>query len=230
MKYSPFFFLFTLILYPPLYAHKKKLVINEQPEDISIAIPLTEDLMREHGVLNRILLIYEEIIRRIQNDIEFPVSVLKHTADITKNFIENYHEKLEENHIFPLFEKHNKKTRLINILKEQHNKGRKITTEIQKLSSGSLLTLKQKKRIRSLLRKYIKMDRPHEAREETVLFPRVRSLINNQEFMQLSKVGENLEEKMFGKNGFRNIIRKVENIEQNLGIYALEQFTPTKTK
>ena len=31
-------------------------------------IPPTEDLMREHGVLNRILLIYEEIIKRGESD------------------------------------------------------------------------------------------------------------------------------------------------------------------
>ena len=229
MKYGPLFFLFTLIAHPPLYADKKQ-SLNVSQKKSSTAIPLTEDLMREHGVLNRILLIYEEIIRRIHNDKDFAVGIIKQTADITQSFIENYHEKLEEMYIFPLFEKHTKKTRLINTLKEQHNKGREITAHIQKLSSGHFLTLKQKKQLRRLLRKYIKMYRPHEAREDTVLFPKIRSLISNEEFEKLSNTFEDFEDKMFGKNGFKTILHQIENIEQHLGIYALEQFTPTKTK
>ena len=43
--------------------------INEQP------IPITEDLMREHGLLNRVLLIYEEVIKRIDKK-DFPADIL----------------------------------------------------------------------------------------------------------------------------------------------------------
>ena len=70
------------------------------------------------------------------------------------------------------------------------------------------------------------MYRPHEAREDTVLFPQVRSLISEQEFKDLSEKFEDLEHELFGPEGFENMIKKVEDIEKNLGIYNLDQFTP----
>src|SRR6185369_9678232 len=65
-----------------------------------------EDLMKEHGVLNRCLLLYEEGLRRIQDKEEVSPNVFSHTAALIKKFVEEYHEKNEENYIFPVFEKH----------------------------------------------------------------------------------------------------------------------------
>ena len=90
---------------PLLYANQKELFMNKKKEP---EIPLTEDLMREHGILNRILLIYEEIIKKIENDTDFLITTLNNTVNITQSFIEDYHEKLEENYVFPIFEKHKK--------------------------------------------------------------------------------------------------------------------------
>src|SRR6266404_4394608 len=71
-----------------------------------------EDLMREHGVLKRILLIYGEAIRRLTADQELPVEVVLDAAKIIRSFVEDYHEKLEENYLFPRFEKAGKLTDL----------------------------------------------------------------------------------------------------------------------
>src|SRR5690242_21943673 len=62
-----------------------------------------EDLMKEHGVLNRCLLIYEEGIRRIGARQDIAPEVFSHTADLVRRFVEQYHEKNEEDHIFPVF-------------------------------------------------------------------------------------------------------------------------------
>ncbi len=48
----------------PKKAARKK---EEAEEDVST----NEDLMREHGVLNRVLLIYDETLRRIQANEKF---------------------------------------------------------------------------------------------------------------------------------------------------------------
>ena len=40
----------------------------------------SEDLMREHGVLKRVLLIYEEAIRRMMANEEFPVETVVDSA------------------------------------------------------------------------------------------------------------------------------------------------------
>lgn len=200
--------------------------IKEKKDQNEEEIPLTEDLMREHGVLNRILLIYEELINRFEND-EFPLKMLDAATAIIQEFIENYHEKLEEDYVFPLFEKQNKQIKLIKTLRIQHAKGREITAHLKTIAKSSKkIDKKTCKSIISLLKKFIKMYRPHEAREDTVLFPQVRSLISKNEFEELGEKFEDLEHKLFGEEGFLGIVKNVENIEKGLGIYQLEQFTP----
>ena len=48
-------------------AQTKSLQSKSSRKDEDENVATNEDLMREHGVLNRILLIYEEAIRRIQS-------------------------------------------------------------------------------------------------------------------------------------------------------------------
>ncbi len=118
--------------------------IEQQGKELTEVAP-AEDLMREHGVLNRILLIYEECIRRIENNEQYPQDVLRQAAQIVRTFIEDYHEKNEENYIFPVFEKAKKCSRLTKNLRHQHNVGRKITDTIISLTQ-SPKTTKNKKR------------------------------------------------------------------------------------
>src|SRR5689334_10436098 len=57
-------------------------------------VPPTEDLMREHGVLKRVLLIYQEAERRLRSGTRLPPEALHDSADIIRTFIEQYHEHL----------------------------------------------------------------------------------------------------------------------------------------
>src|SRR3989440_6506982 len=83
-----------------------------------------EDLMREHGVLNRILLIYEEGLRRLRHKEDVPPEVFHKPAKLIRSFVEDYHEKLEESFIFPAFEKRNQLVELVSVLRQQHAAGR----------------------------------------------------------------------------------------------------------
>src|SRR4030095_12778318 len=96
---------------------------KDQPEE---EVGAAEDLMREHGVLNRILLIYEEGLRRLRDKEEVPPEVFHKSATLVRKFVEDYHEKLEENFIFPEFEKAKKLVDLVKVLREQHEAGRKV--------------------------------------------------------------------------------------------------------
>src|SRR5437773_8635098 len=82
---------------------------------------------REHGVLNRILLVYEEGLRRLQAKEDVPPDAFHKPALLVRKFVEDYHEQLEEKFIFPEFEKKKKLTDLVKVLREQHQAGRKIT-------------------------------------------------------------------------------------------------------
>jgi hemerythrin-like domain-containing protein len=81
-----------------------------------------EDLYQEHGVLNRLLLIYEEFIN-IKN---INKKLLLVTALIIKKFVEEYHEISEETYIFPLI----KDKKLVDELIRQHTISRGITSKI----------------------------------------------------------------------------------------------------
>ncbi len=86
-----------------------------------------EDLMREHGVLKRVLLVYGEVLRRIDSKQDFPPETLADAARIIRNFVEDYHEKLEEDFLFPRFEKANLLVDLVKVLRAQHQAGRQVT-------------------------------------------------------------------------------------------------------
>lgn len=187
----------------------------------------TEDLMREHGVLDRILLIYEEIIKRIDTNQAFSSNLLKRSAEIIQSFIENYHEKLEEDYLFPRFEKANQMQDLVKILKDQHQQGRMLTNFI--LAHTNETSLKhpiQRKKIQNVLNQFITMYRPHAAREDTVLFPAFKLLISEQDYNDLGEIFEKKEDELFGEGGFSHVVDDIATIEKELGIYNLTQFTP----
>ena len=53
------------------------------------------NLMREHGVLNRVLLIYDTVVRKIEGKEDFDPGVISSSARIVQQFIEGYHERNE---------------------------------------------------------------------------------------------------------------------------------------
>jgi len=95
-------------------------------------------MMREHGVLNRVLLVYEEGMRRLRDKEEVPPDVFHKTATLVRKFVEDYHEKLEENFIFPEFERQTKMPDLVKVLRAQHDAGRKMTDVILRNSVANL--------------------------------------------------------------------------------------------
>lgn len=99
---------------------------------------VNEDLMREHGLLNRLLLIYEKAIEMIKNDQPFDHKIILTSAYIIRSFIEDHHEKMEEKYIFPVLTKANKHVDLVNELIKQHELGRKLTDKIIMLVASSI--------------------------------------------------------------------------------------------
>jgi hemerythrin-like domain-containing protein len=188
----------------------------------------TEDLMREHGVLSRVLLIYEEAARRLIGQRELPPEVLADSAGIIRTFIENYHEKNEENYLFPRFEKAGKLVDLVKVLRTQHEAGRRLTESIQELSTlAAFKNAGERSRVTTAIHKFIRMYRPHKAREDTVLFPALRSVVSAHEFAALGEQFEDKEHELLGANGFENMVDKVAGLEKKMGIYNLVQLTPS---
>ena len=174
-----------------------------------------------------VLLIYEEAMRRMMANQDLPVETVADSAKIIRNFIEDYHEKLEENFLFPHFEKAGTLTDLVRTLRDQHAAGRRVTDLTLALAKQN--TIKNaggRTQLADSLRQFIRMYNPHEAREDTVLFPEFRKIVSANEYASLGEDFEKKEHELFGEDGFEKMVDKVTNIEKTLGIYELAQFTP----
>src|SRR5207249_11447740 len=197
---------------------------KEEGEDKEVSPP--EDLMQEHGLLNRVLLIYDHCKSSLLSKQAFDVAVILNSANIIRTFVEDYHEKQEENYLFPRFKKANQLTDLVDTLLQQHKAGRIITDQITQITKQSTRSDNENEKLIGLLTAFNTMYRPHEAREDTVLFPAFRKLVSKHEYDSLGEEFEKNEQKMFGKDGFETMVNKVADIEKQLGIYELAQFTP----
>jgi hemerythrin-like domain-containing protein len=198
---------------------------EQEKEEEEVSPP--EDLMREHGLLKRVLLVYEEAIRRIDTKQDLAPGAVRDAATIIRTFIEDYHEKLEEDYLFPRFEKAGRLTDLTKVLRAQHQAGRRLTEQITQ--SATLQGLKDPQSaavVKHAMQQFVRMYEPHEAREDTVLFPALRTVVSKHEFGALGEDFEKKEHQLFGEEGFEKMVNRVAAIEKALGIYDLAQFTP----
>jgi len=204
-------------------AAAKKAEAENKEEDVSPG----EDLMREHGILKRILLVYGDYLHKLRSKQDLPPEPLANSAKIIRSFIEDYHEKLEEDFLFPRFRKAGKLVELVDVLQQQHQAGRKLTDITLRLATASALKSDDdRKALAESLRAFIRMYSPHEAREDTVLFPAFHEIVSGHEYDALGDDFEKREHELFGKEGFEGMVDRVAEIEKLLGIYDLSQFTP----
>src|SRR4051794_17711118 len=184
-----------------------------------------EDLMREHGVLRRVMYLYDDAADRIATRRDVPLDALAACAGIVRKVIEDYHEKLEEDFLFPRFESAGKLADLTAVLRRQHVAGRVLTGQITQLARASLADA-DRARLASALRSFNHMYRPHAAREDTVLFPELRGLLGKHAYEELGDQFEDKEKQMLGDHGFEHAVEQVARLEQAFGLDDLARLTP----
>lgn len=194
-----------------------------EEEEVSPA----EDLMREHGVLERALIVYEATLLRFGKNDASPLPVIASTAKLIRRFVEDYHEKLEEQFVFPRLEAAHTLADLVATLRAQHDRGRALTDDILRLAgTGGASATAEDGPLAARLRGFIRMYRPHAAREDTVLFPAFREIVKGHEYGELGERFEDKEHALFGKRGFEGIVEEIASLEKALGIDDLASFTP----
>jgi len=194
-----------------------------EKEGTQVSAP--EDLMREHDVLHRILLIYDRIITTQAPPAQWPVKTLTQSAKLVQTFIEEYHQKLEEDYVFPAFEKAGRLTDLTAVLRKQHDAGTRLTQAILK-DAGQLKEPADAERLAQHVNEYIRMYEPHSAREGSVLFAALHTVVPAKEYDEMGDRFEEIEHKKFGESGFEGVVNQVAAMEKTLDIYDLSQFTP----
>jgi hemerythrin-like domain-containing protein len=189
-------------------------------------VTATEDLMREHGVLRRILIVYSESARRFRE--ASPVRIyepISKAAQLFRQFGENYHEKLlEEAHIFPAVSSGGGEASAYpEILIAQHRRGREITAYISSMTNGKEPAEVQ--RLTSAMEAFVRMYRAHAAREDTVVFPAWKQTLSEEQLNEMGEKFEEIEHKQFGEDGFEKVISQIAAIEKQLGLADLSKFT-----
>jgi hemerythrin-like domain-containing protein len=190
-------------------------------------IPPDDDLMREHGVLKRVLLCYRAMIARVQRGGPLGAHDLHDAALIIHDYIEGFHEGLEEGYVFPRLVNAGRLASTVTTLLVQHARGRVIT---QFLLAGAtakgVAAPGAAAGLAAAMQEFDRMYEPHEAREDTVVFPAFRQILPAAELTDLGQHFADLQHQEFGTDEFAAVVARVASIEQNLGIYDLAQFTP----
>ncbi len=185
--------------------------------------------MREHGVIRRALLVYYESIPKLrQGATSLDAAALHPTAQLFRTFGEDYHERmLEEQHIFPIIRKQGGELRkYADILTAQHQRGREITDYILAVTNGSRVSSAHAEPLARVLDSFVLMYANHAAREDTIVFPAWKKNYSDKQLDEISDQFEDIEHKMFGKDGFEDAEKKISEIEKELGCSDLAQFTP----
>jgi hemerythrin-like domain-containing protein len=186
-----------------------------------------EDMMREHGVLRRALLVYTTVAQRLrQGGAGVDPNALKNTAILFRDFGERYHERLlEEEHIFPVVRHtQGEAAAYPDILTAQHNRGREITQYIVDVADRGRTGGDAESLARSL-DAFVAMYRNHAAREDTIVFPAWKKALPGHAIVEMGDQFEKIERRMFGHDGFEDAVKKIAAIEQSLGLADLAQFT-----
>ena len=190
-------------------------------------VTAAEDLMREHGVLRRALLVYQESATKLRSAASVASEPLQKTAKLFRAFGEEYHEKkLEEVYIFPAVKKAaGAAGGYADVLIAQHQRGREITDFIIAATAGPKISTGNVKEFAAALEALVRMYEHHAAIEDTVVFPAWKETLDAKGLDEMNEKFEEIEHEQFGKDGFENALKQMAEIEQSLGLSDLAQFT-----
>jgi hemerythrin-like domain-containing protein len=182
----------------------------------------TEDLMREHGVLRRILIVYREAATYVRSNFSgVDARPISRAADLFRRFGEAYHEQLEETHVFPQA----LAAGLVPTLIAQHARGREITAYIRAKTASGAVAGTDAAPLAQALETFARMYEPHAAFEDTVVFQTWRKRLSKQALAEAGDRFEDAEKAALGPNGFEAAVSEIESIEAALRLNELARYT-----
>lgn len=177
--------------------------------------------MQEHGVVERIVVVYDAVALRLERGDRVDGAPLLRATALVRHFVEDYHEGTEEKFVFPRLQAAGREQQLVQVLLQQHQRGRQLTDEIAQRANGSASP-----ELAKALRAFASMYRAHASREDTIIFPAFRKLMGRHDYVELGEQFEDREHQLLGEGGFEAAVREVAAIEESLGLADLASFTP----
>lgn len=186
----------------------------------------TGDLMIGHGIAERVMLVYERMIKDWKAGEKVDLPLVNRAARIVKSFVSGCHEQCEECYLFPVFLEEGYLAGTTDTLIRQHEIGRNVTDRIVDLSMpGGIKDETHMNVLVTLCRSYIFMYRPHMSRENTELFPRLYEIAREGKILEIGEKVRSREQRLLGEKGFEGLLHDLAEIEQSLGIGDLASYT-----
>ena len=113
----------------------------------------------------------------------------------------------------------------VDTLTEQHNRGREITDHVLAVTNGGKISSVNAKPLASVFESFVLMYENHAAREDTIVFPAWKKNFSDKQLDDISEQFEEIEHKLFGKDGFDDAEKRISSIEMELGFGDLAKFT-----
>ncbi len=210
------------------FAAKQPKETKPPPPEKEKKVGVVEDLMREHGVLRRALLVYRQSAVRLRAGAAIDPKPIRQAAQLFRDFGENYHERmLEQAYIFPALRKSQSPAgALVATLIAQHDRGREITDYIRAVTSKGKIG--DAEALAGAFETFELMYENHAAREDTIVFPAWREGLSERQLHDMGQTFEDIEHRQFGKDGFEEAVKQIAAIEEALGFADLAQFTAPK--
>ena len=202
-----------------------------KPEDKD-DVGAVEDLMREHGVIRRVLVVYRELAIKLRaKPAAVSASALNQAAKLMRTFGEDYHERqLEEAHIFPAVQKAGGLAASeIETLLAQHRRGREVTDYLLSATAKNI-SIAQADVLAQTLESFARMYEEHTAHEDTIVFPAWKKALTAKQLDELGDLFEEIEHKTFGKDGFDDAVEQIAAIEKRAGVELASLIAPLPPK
>jgi hemerythrin-like domain-containing protein len=200
--------------------------VGGQEQNGPAPVSAAERLMSEHGVIQRLMICFDEAADNMETGVAVPMSAVLGAGAIADEFVGSYHEELEEQFIFKALEDRREQSALILTLRRQHAAGRALTGRIMNVAGGGLPRGEGRRRpLAVFCRSYARMYRAHAAHEDTVLMPALRALLGADAFAALGGQVTEFARQTLGMAGLADALGRVAAVEEELGIATLADFT-----
>jgi hemerythrin-like domain-containing protein len=186
-----------------------------------------EELMTEHGVLVRVLLAYRASSALLAGPRPAPTHAILAAAQIISGYIEDFHEGLEEAYVFPYVAAQPRYAPLIRTLLTQHDRGRHLTAAIKDVAAQSL-DASSRAQLKGYLDGFVAMYEPHEAWEDTVVYPAFRAATSQSHRDELADRIASYQAGSYSSDGLGPVLEQLTAVETELGIEDLNTFTPAE--
>ncbi len=178
-----------------------------EPEETAL-----EDLMTEHSTLRRMMAVYKKYLDRDKTDNKIDIRIPKCIAQLIKISVHDFHEKMEEEHVFPMMKE--RMSELVKNLNEQHLMVREYTKNILESDNSDI--------VRDYIVKFLDVYTPHGLKEDTELFPAWRDSMSPEKWHEMNEKFHEAEKSYYGDIGESAVLKIVESIEKRLGVNELK--------